>query len=89
MKSAKDFIEQVKTDSSLLNELSGVLAKNDKDAAIKFFKSVGIEEEAMSTLIELDDTVSSTDELSDEALEGVSAAGFDWCNGIKLLVDSC
>ncbi len=89
MKSANDFIEQVKTDSSLLNELSDVLAKNDRDAAIAFFKSAGIEEGDMSTLIELGDGVASTDELSDEALEGVSAGGFDWCNGIKLLVDSC
>ncbi len=89
MKSANDFIEQVKTDSSLLNELSGVLAKNDRDAAIKFFRSVGIEEEDMSTLIELDDTVAATDELSDEALAEVSAGGFNWCNGIKSLIDSC
>ncbi len=88
MKSANDFIEKVKTDSSLLNELSGVLAKNDRDAAIKFFKSAGIEEDDMSKLIDLDDTVASSDELSDEALEGVSAGGSGWCNGIKNLIES-
>lgn len=88
MKNVNDFIEQVKTDSSLLNELSDVLAENDKNAAIAFFKSKGIGDEDMSDLIHLDDTIPSTDELSDEALEGVSAGGFNWCNGIKGLIDS-
>ncbi len=88
MKNVNDFIEQVKTDSSLLNELSGVLAKNDRDAAITFFKSKGIEDADMSNLIDQDDTVAATDELSDEALAEVSAGGFNWCNGIKSLIDS-
>lgn len=85
MKNVNDFIEQVKTDSTLLNELSDVLAKNDKNAAIAFFKSKGIGDEDISNFIHLDDTIPSTDELSDADLAGVSAGS--WCNGMKIAYD--
>ena len=56
--------------------------------AEKPMKANGVTEQGVSSLVHQDELMSTTDELSDEALEMVSGGGFSWCNGIKNLIDS-
>ncbi len=87
MKSADAFIDRIKTDESLLSELSNLMEKNDAQSIAELMRANGVSEEGIAELIHLDkvDTGSDTDELSDEELETVSAGS--WCNGFKEVLD--
>ena len=88
MKSADAFIDRIKTDEALLLELSSLMEKEDAQSVAELMRANGVSEEGIANLIHLDkaDGVSTTDELSDEDLAEVTG-GFNWCNGIKNLID--
>ena len=90
MESAKAFIAQVQANEPLQNELAALLEKGDKEAVTALMKANGVTEQDVSSLVSQDESVSTTGKLSDEALETVSGGGytFNWCNGIKTLIDS-
>ncbi len=89
MESAKKFIAQIQNDETLQSKLSTLLATGDKESFVAFMKSNGVTDQGVAELIDQEEFVSTTTgELSDKALEAVSGGGFNWCNGIKNLIDS-
>ena len=88
MDSAKAFIDRLKSDETLLSELSNLMEKEDAQSIANLMRVNGVSEEGIEQLIHTNQTEDG--ELSDEALEGVAGGGI-WnfvCNGVKLIMDS-
>ena len=78
-------IETLKTDPALLEKLQRLLENADTDGIREILKQHDLTPAQISDLVH--DPLPESDELSDKDLEVVSG-GFNWCNGIKNLIDS-
>jgi len=91
MEIKKKFTEKLKTDQDYRTKLSALMDSGDTEALNTFMKGNGFTVDDIAALDAQNLWVHSTridEELNDDELEAISAAGFNWCNGMKLLVDS-
>ena len=88
MDSLRKFIEKVQTNEELQGKVV-TMSTNDETALNALMRDNGVSEEDINSFNKQEHKFSTTGELSDEELENVAGGGFNWCNGIKLLVDSC
>lgn len=91
MDAEKRFTEKLKTDQSYRTKLAALITSGDTEALNAFMKENGFTDDDIAALDDQNLWVPSApvnEELSDAELESISAAGINWCNGMKLLIDS-
>ena len=89
----KRFTEKLKTDQDYRMKLSALMTSGNTEALNAFMKENGFTNDDIAALDGQNLWVHSApvdEELSDAELESISAAGsdFNWCNGMKNLIDS-
>lgn len=87
----KKFTEKLKTDQDYRAKLLRLVEAGDVEALNRYMKENDFSDDDIAALDAQKLWVHSAsvdEELSDAELESVSAAGFSWCNGMKLLLDN-
>lgn len=87
----KKFTEKLKVDHDFRTQSAAIMASGDTEALRTFMKESGFTDNDIAALDAQDLWVHSASvdrELNESELESISAAGINWCNGIKNLMDS-
>jgi len=87
----KIFTEKLKTDQDYREKLLRLVEAGDVEALNRYMKKNEFSDDDIAALDAQKLWVHSAsidEEMSDAELESVSAAGINWCNGMKLLLDS-
>lgn len=85
------FTDKLKTDQDYRAKLLRLVEAGDVEALNRYMKENDFSDDDIAALDAQKLWVHSTrvdEEMSDAELEAVSAAGFNWCNGMKLMLDS-
>lgn len=91
MKVEKKFEDKLKTDQGFRTNMAALVAAGNVDDLHAFMKRSGFTDDDIAGLDAQDLWVHSSTvdkELTNAELESVSAAGFNWCNGMKIMMDS-